>query len=118
MSGKSGAVSVTLNAVRAGVQEDIVRAMEGIVCDADRRVIDEAPAAYKDLTQARLRRVPAAPVGVPTQTPALLVHCPCLLLRPVGSLPVLACHSRHAGAASCASLAVHAWSATSSGDQG
>lgn len=27
--------------------------MEGIVCDSDIRVIDEAPAAYKDLTQAR-----------------------------------------------------------------
>ena len=27
--------------------------MQGIVCDTDKRVIDEAPAAYKDLTQAR-----------------------------------------------------------------
>ncbi|KAK9845266.1 hypothetical protein WJX81_001622 [Elliptochloris bilobata] len=31
--------------------EDFRLAMEGIVCDTDKRVIDEAPAAYKDLTQ-------------------------------------------------------------------
>ena len=36
-------------------QEDFKLAMQGIVCDTDKRVIDEAPAAYKDLTQARSR---------------------------------------------------------------
>ena len=60
-----------------------MRAMEGIVCDADRRVIDEAPAAYKDLTQVRPCRFPAAPVGARRQTAArqaaaLLAHRPCL----------------------------------------
>ena len=37
------------------LQEDFKLAMQGIVCDTDKRVIDEAPAAYKDLTQARCR---------------------------------------------------------------
>lgn len=38
-------------------QEDFKLAMQGIVCDTDKRVIDEAPAAYKDLTQARSRHI-------------------------------------------------------------
>ena len=33
------------------VQEEFTRAMQGIVCDTDARVRDEAPQAYKDLAK-------------------------------------------------------------------
>ena len=33
------------------VQEEFARAMQGIVCDTDARVRDEAPQAYKDLAK-------------------------------------------------------------------
>jgi len=32
------------------LQEDFTKAMQGIVCDTDQRVRDEAPQAYKDLS--------------------------------------------------------------------
>lgn len=35
----------------ACLQEEFAKAMQGIVCDSDKRVIDEAPQAYKDLTK-------------------------------------------------------------------
>jgi len=68
-----------------------VRAMEGIVCDADRRVIDEAPAAYKDLTQVRLCGFscctnvhaqadagPPSALPMPAAAPCRLLAGPCL----------------------------------------
>ena len=33
------------------LQEDFTKAMQGIVCDTDVRVRDEAPQAYKDLAK-------------------------------------------------------------------
>jgi len=36
-------------ATSGALQEDFTKAMQGIVCDTDQRVRDEAPQAYKDL---------------------------------------------------------------------
>ena len=46
-------------------QEDFVKSMEGIVCDTDALVRDEAPAAYKDLTTVMANQVKLPLVSKP-----------------------------------------------------
>lgn len=42
-------------------QEEFVKSMEGIVCDHNEHLRDEAPAAYKDLTTVMANQVVSAP---------------------------------------------------------